>query len=355
MNKLKFLLLFLLPLAASAQLDKIKQGMTREEMKQIFPAMQPDISAMSSWIYTNDSLQGIKGTTEYVIRQDTVLRYAFSSKSFAGPCKEYPNVDQSGSLRLMKTAFELSGRYTTLFGKPIFAIAYPYLSKDTAVSHDTIYFARWKKGNDELKIILSHPGKNKHYEMNAPLLNKEELEPGCKYTLEVTSLGTGTTFKQTCGNGMTGQEFKNAHPNLSNQVENHPDSWIAEDTVTSHSGNWRFTFEGDALDSYSLDIYDGAGYTHKSDSAYVILSRKAIALYGEAKKLYGKTDTLINKVFTKYPGKHSNIYHHTVHFAAEWKIKDKKLYVIFDESAGGKQFDAIFHLMLYYGRPIMEE
>ena len=353
MRKLKFLLLFFLPLSAFAQLDKLKPGMPFDEVKKIFPKMIPDASAMSSWIYTRDSLDGIKGTSEYLIQQDTLLRYDFTSDMYSGPCSQNPDSESSGSRLLIRAAVRLSSKYINLFGKPAHAIGYPYFGKDS-LNTDTIYTAKWVKGSNILTVTISRPEKNKMPLMNAPPQSLEDLKPGCKYTLEILSIGTGNYFQKAGENGITGYTFKQHHPNLAEQVENHPDSWIATDTLTCYTGAWRFTFESKKLDSYSLNITDGNAYCHKTDSAYSILKSRTIALFAEAKKGRAKPDTLINRMLVKYAESRSSFFRHTTYFTTEWKYGDKKLFMIFDKSEGGKQFDPIFHLLLFYGRSSME-
>jgi hypothetical protein len=361
MNKSKFLsfLLFLFsfylfPVTLSAQLDRIKPGMTLAEVKHNFPGLKPNASAMSSWVYSKDSVEGIKGSSEYVISKDTELRYGFTSNIVSGPCKAYPDLKSENYSHLMKAAVSIHSSYTSLYGPPAEYKVQPELADDSSQMPVNVFYAKWKHGANELSVTVSRPGKNKRPEINGPPPSTEDLKPGCKYTLEIVSIGTGNTYQKSCGNGITGQTFKELHPGLAAQVENHPDSWVADDTISSKYGDIEFTFEGKRLDSYSIDITDGPSYSHKSDTAYSILSKRAIELYNQAKKIHGKPDTLINKVFATYPGKRSRIYHRTTYFAAEWKIEDKKLYIIFDESSGGKQFEPIFHITVFYGRPVME-
>jgi hypothetical protein len=355
MNKLKFLLFIILPVTAIAQLDKIKPGMTREEVKIFFPGLKPDISLMSSWVITRDTLQGIQGHTEYVIRQDTELRYEFTSDEIAGPCKDYPHTDSIKYLQMMKVAKGLYSQYLSRYGKPEIYSGQPGFALDSGKTEVPLFYAKWKQGSNELSIEVSYPGKSKKAEMNAPLPTAEQMKPGCDYTLEILSLGTGTTFQRSCGNGITGQEFKNRHPALSSQVENHPDAWMTEDTSRNNPGAWRFNFESDQLDSYSYDILDGAGYSQKAEDAYNLIRKRVLTLFAEAKKAYGIPVSYADKMSEKYPGKGDRMYHRTTHFTAEWTFKGKNLYIIFDESNGGKQYEPIFHLTVYYGRPMMEE
>jgi len=352
MRKLNFLLLFFLPFAAISQLEKIKPGMSFEEVKKNFPNIKSDVSAMSSWVTEKDSMEGIKGFTEYVISQDTLLRYEYTSNGFSGPCKNFPHADSLNYIKLISVANKLYKQYVLLYGNPAEHYTISELADDTSQTPVSVLYAKWKHGNNELSISVTRPGKNRRPLMNEPPPTEEEIKPGCMYSLEVLSIGSGNYFRKTVENGMTGQEFKQHHPTLAYEVENHPNSWMAEDTFTYNHGSWRFHFEGGKLDSYSLDVYDGAGYLHNADSAYSLLKNITLILYSEALKLHGKPETLVNKILARYPGKGSWLYHHTIHFESEWKYLDKKLYIIFDESSGGKQFNPILHLMVYYGLPI---
>ncbi|HTA26959.1 MAG TPA: hypothetical protein VK809_04180 [Bacteroidia bacterium] len=354
MRKLTLLLIFFFPLAASAQLDKLKPGMSFDEVKKNFPGMIPDASAMSSWIYTKDTVEGIKGSSEYVISQDTLLRYGFTSSPVSGPCKEFPDLKSDDYSRLMKEAISKYNLYLSLYGPPTEYKTQSELLPDSSQIPVPVYYAKWKNGANQLSIILSRPGNHKRQEMNAPPPSTEDMKPGCKYTLEIMSIGTGNYFQRSCENGITGYTFKLHHPNLSAQVENHPDSWIVADTLTCNTGAWRFTFESKKLDSYSLNITDGSDYTHKTDSAYALLKSRTMVLYNEAKKMHGKPDTLINKMLVRYRESRSSFFRHTTYFSAEWKYGDKKLFMIFDKSEGGKQFQPIFHLLLFYGRSEVE-
>ena len=322
MNKLKFLLL-LLPLTSFAQLDKIKPGMTLAEVKKNFPGLKPDISAMSSWIYAVDTVQGLKGVTEYVIRQDTLLRYDFTSNIVSGPCKSYPDIKSEKYRQLLNEATKLYNQYATFYGKPVEYFTESGLIDDTNHNSENVFYAKWKAGNNELSITVSLPDKNKKPEMNGPPPTVEEMESGCKYTLEVLSIGTGNIFQKYCGNGITGQTFKQQHPTLAPQIENHPDAWMVADTLTSKAGNWEFTFEGGHLDSYSLDINDGQEYYHKTDTAYSLLRKRTLALKIQAEKKYGKPFKLVNKMFDKFSGGGGKFYQKNIYFAEEWKMEDK--------------------------------
>ncbi len=354
MRKRILLFIFFFPLAISAQLDKLKRGMPFDEVKKNFPGMIPDASAMSSWIYSKDTLDGIKGSSEYVISQDTLLRYDFTSSPVSGPCKDFPDLKSENYSQLMKEAISKYNSYTALYGPPTEYKTQAESIPDTSQMPVPVFYAEWKHGTNELTIILSRPGNHKRQEMNAPPPSEEDMKSGCKYNLEIRSIGTGNYFQKSGGNGLTGFDFKVLHPKLGEQVENHPDSWIVPDTLTCNTGAWRFTFEAKKLDSYSLNITDGSDYTHKTDSAYLLLKSRTIALYEEAKKFRKKPDTLINRMLLKYSETRSSYFHHTTYFTTEWKYGDKTLFMIFDKSDGGKQFQPIFHILLYYGRSEME-
>jgi hypothetical protein len=359
MNKLKLLIVFsftffLFPFTSSAQLEKINPGMTLEEVKKNFPDLQPDFSSMSSLIESVDTFEGLKGVTEYVIRQDTLLRYDFTSNNVSGPCQDYPGADSIKYHQLISVARNLLKQYTLLYGNPAEHSSMSPLTDDTSQFPVPVLYAKWIQGDNELRIAVNRPGKHTRQLPNGPPPSVEDLKPGCKYLLEILSIGTGKAFRKSCGNGITGLEFKNLHPSLAVQVENHPDSWAVVDTNTSRYGNWEFTFEGGKLDSYDLMINDGAAYSHSTDTAYLLLRARTLMIEKEAEKKYGKPFKLVNKMFDKFPGRGSRLYHTTTYFGEEWKMDDKKLYIIFNETSNFKEFEPIFRLQVYFGRPLME-
>jgi len=305
---------------------------------------------MSSWVYSQDSTGGIKGVTEFVIRQDTLLRYDFTSDIVSGPCKSYPDIKSDKYSKLYGEAIHLYNTYLSLYGKPVEYHTAADLVNDTGRNPENVFYAKWKKEENELSISISLPDKNKRYLPNGPPPTVEEAKPGCMYTLEVMSIGTGNAFQKVCGNGIRGEQFKLLHPKLASQAENHPDSWTVTDTLTAKSGNWKFTFENGNLASYSLWINDGEEYDHITDTAYSRIRKRILALKTEAEKKFGKPTKTIDKMLDKFPGRGSRQFQKNTYFAEEWLAGNKKTYLLFEESSNFKEPYPLFTLELYYGK-----
>ncbi len=352
---LKILLLLLFPMVVSAQLDKMRFGTSLGEVKRIFPGLKPDVSAMSSIIYTDETLEYIDGHTTYTLIRDTVCTYDFQSKIMKGPCYYYPHADSSEYNHLMKGTLSLYNHFTSLYGSPSFFYGQPIGKKDSNEEKVTIFIAKWVKGNNLLSIEISRPGHNKRFVMNGPPPTQEEMKEGCNYVLEVISIGTGKEFSEGHDNGITGAQFKKLHPLIASQVVEPANSWMAEDTLTTENGTWRFDFDNRGITSLGLDIFGGPEYSDKSDEVYLKMRKRVLVLFQEAQILYGKPDSTSNTMPEKYKQENRKLYHYTTYFNAKWKLKDKKLFIIFDKREGGKQFEPVFHLEAYCGKPVSEE
>jgi len=356
-NTLGVVVLFCLPVLANAQVDKIKKGMTIGEVMKVFPGLEQDFYTLNSTIYDTSKVDDIKGLISFTFNRDTLSRYEFLSKSFDGPCEEFPNADSTEYLQLMSAIGKLYNKYLLIYGKPT-----NYFSQSPLANHDKefpleVFYAKWKEGNNELVMGVGYPGKNKLSEITKPSPAIQEQKQGCRYTFHIISIGKGKKFEQSCQNGITGEDFKKLFPDLASKVATSSDDrWKAHDTLTFNTAQWKFGFKSGRLDSYHLDIYNAPGYPKGIDSAYSKLRKRTMALTAEAERLYGRYDTSSEMPPLAYPRKEANHNPNAIYFKAEWTIPEsRKLRVLFYEHTIDKQYEPQFLLSVSFEGSIENE
>lgn len=346
MKKLILSCILLLPLAAFAQLDKIRPGMTLDEFRKQFPAAVPDVNGMTSWVNGKDSLQGISGHTTYLIRRDTVFRYQFLSDEVPGPGPQFPKADSSQSTRMMAVARTLVSHYTDLFGSPAEMSTWP-LPKTAANEKYDVYVltATWKLRGGVVRVFVHRSGtEQEHNLVNATF---DTRKTGYHYyTFQVIAEGTGMEVRSEFGNGISAAEFRYAHPALAAQVKQHPERWIMD----SESGEWKFWFTDSRLTGFAMDAYDGQAYRSPStETAYAEMRTLALKLHAEAEKQYGKATSASASFPSDYPSrKASNNYYSEERYLAEWKTPSGELTLLLDEHGGGKYSSPVFHLEIMF-------
>lgn len=338
--------ILLLPLSVSAQLDKIRAGMTLDEFRKQFPAATPDVNGMTSWVNGKDSLQGMSGHATYLIRRDTVFRYQFLSDEVPGPGPQFPKADSSQSTRMMAVARTLLSHYTDLFGTPAEMNSLP-LGKPAANEKLDVFVlaATWKLKGSVVRILVHRSGTEQEHNMiNAPVDTRKQ---GFHYyTFQVIAEGTGMEVRSEFGNGISSAEFRNAHPGLAPQVKQPPERWIMD----SESGEWKFWFTNNRLKGFAMDAYDGEAYRSPStETAYAELRTLALKLQGEAEKQYGGATSATASFPSSYPSrKPSNNYYSEECYQAKWKTAAGELTILLDEHGGGKYSSPVFHLEVMF-------
>lgn len=349
MKRIFPLFLFLSPAFLFAQLDVLRPAMQLDEVRAKFPDLKRDYGSMTSWVSGEGKQLNITGRVTYLVRCDTVARYEFYSEPAYGPCEEFPTVDSGDAMRLLSAGRTLLGHYTDLYGTPNENRVQSFRSPTGNQREVELLYAKWKNTNDEIILRVFRPGKEEN-QINAPARNEKESSY-CTYTLEVKAEGKSLRMRSEFGMGMTGEQFKSWQPALANQVQDHPDCWMREDTSGGIHTHWRFQFRNEQLIGYFYDAYAGTEYGETTELAYTALLERAQKLKEEASKQFGapyKDSTSVSKKYSS-PKKTSN-YYSRVDYLAQWKPGKDFLMIRLNERGGGKQGPPVFHLEVYFGK-----
>lgn len=340
-------LLLCFPLLLSAQLDKIRPGMTIEEFRSNFPNAEHDYGAMTSYVYSNETKGGAKGVATYIISHDTVETYWFQSQRVDGPCAEHPAGDSSDCLRLLTAARTLIGHYTDLYGDPKETYSHRLLESGGDAFEVNVLFAKWKTASNEIEVAVHRPGKAAEISAanSYEPLDKKAGPPACSYVLEVVARGKGRDIRSEFGNGYAIGEFSNWRSDLAPQLKTFPDAWTLKDTETVPNGMWHFAFTDGKLSSFSLELYAGVNYGQPTMEAYGTLWMRASKMTMEGNKAYGFADSTSKEFPAEYsaPKKNKN-YYSIVDYYVRWKVDGQTIVMEMDEDGGGKQGEPVFRL-----------
>ncbi|HEU4719458.1 MAG TPA: hypothetical protein VFU15_16560 [Bacteroidia bacterium] len=345
-----FLFFLVFPLALPAQLSKIKPGMKLDDARKQFPGMKPDYTGMTSWVYKKDTIGMIAGKATYKVMRDTVRSYNFLGDEVPGPCPGNAGADTADYSSFMQNVRRQAAFYTKIFGKPVLSMDGPGITS-SELNYDVVFDFRWKFNGDELTMQVTRPKERTKPQVNGAA-DVHGCAQCCNYTLEIDVKGNGTGMKNPFCLGMTKNEFKKAHPEMSLQVNDYPDKWIMPDTLLTKDGLWRMDFEDGKLVAFNLSIYDGKIYGTDADAAYARLLGRAKELTKEAKKKYGKADSLMTDVPDKRPPvvTDSHGLMDRTDYKASWNVDGKVLVICINERAGGMGGgrEPVFNLLVTY-------
>ena len=348
MKKNIFLLFLLLPFLLSAQLDKLRPGMSTDEFHKKFPAAVPDLEAMTSIAYKQDSILGIRGESRYIAVKDSVNKYFFRSVQYTGPSVKFPKADSTEMVKLVRAAEELVGHYSDMFGLPTTT-----QRKDPRVKENeaaNIFYAGWKKPDADIAVVV-HPETEIENNINAPYQPDAKKKKATNYVLEISAEGKWSKLRIDFEIGVTKNQFRALMPALASQVKDFPDCWMMPDTLDGNDFQWHFWFVENGLAGYSFDSYNGDTYGGTNKTAYPVLLKKARQLTGEEQKSYGaptllqapETDTYIP--VRKVPNAFS---FDDIYYNAEWEMDKGKILFIRLHESGGKG-ESFLHLEVYFG------
>ncbi|MBI3509113.1 MAG: hypothetical protein HY064_00500 [Bacteroidetes bacterium] len=341
MKKFSFSILFLVPLLLPAQLNHLRPGMSLEETRKYFPAMRSDFVGMTSWVYGDDSINGIPGKATWVITRDTLRSYQFNSHDVLGPCIVPENKDTLNANLLVKKANELGIMYTRMYGKAS--------QGGKEENKQYLFYGRWEGSGDHLTVSVERPIlANVREEVNGPNTTwKGHCANCCYYKLVVRAEGKGKLLGEKFGIGSPKNKFKKDHPKQASQVKDFTDNWVMNDSLNTNYGNWKFSFTNGKLSAFTLDVYDGEMYKHKTEEAYEVLLKRAKTLTREGKKSFGKPDN-VTTLPDKYPEHDIHLYYSRVDYEAKWMLSDTSVVVRLSETGGGQSGPPVFHLEVLY-------
>ncbi|HET6992003.1 MAG TPA: hypothetical protein VFJ43_11795 [Bacteroidia bacterium] len=353
MKKIVFALLFILPVSLFAQLDKLHQGMSLQEFHKNFPSAIPDLQAMTSSIYKQDTLLGIVGESQYTAVKDSVNQYLFQSINYSGPSSEYPKADSSEYLKLLRAAQELTGHYSDIFGTPAEKKSSSPRSSVDELGNQAVYMVSWKNPDGAVMIIVHRVIENENY-INAPVNDtKDKKKKSANYAMEIRANGKWSKLRIDFEIGITKNQFRALMPMLASQVKDFPDCWMMNDTLAKRDTEWHFWFVENGLAGFSYDCYAGDNYGSTNKATYPILIKKAKQMQDEEEKSYGRPTTLQAPATDAYvPIKKipNAFFYDDVYYNAEWEMdKGKKLFIRLHEN-GGKG-ETFLHLEVFLGDP----
>jgi hypothetical protein len=346
MKNLLLALGFLLPFVMNAQLDKLRPGMSPAEFHKNFPTAVPDVDAMTSVIYMNDTMMGIAGESRYVAVKDSITRYIFHSNTFQGPDIEFPKADSIAYLKLVRAAEELAGHYSDVFGAP--TVQHKHNPRTNEINP---FYVEWKKPDAQITMRVYKEIAVENM-INAPASDaRDKKKKSADYVLEISAEGKGTKLRIDFEIGITKNQFRAFMPSLASQVKDFPDCWMMKDTLGGRDTEWHFWFIDNALAGYTFDSYNGNTYGGTNKTAYPVLLKKAKQLVAEEQKSYGAPTVLQEPptdVYVPVKKVPSAFFYDDVYYNAEWEMdKGKVLYVRLHEN-GGKG-ESFLHLEVYFG------
>jgi hypothetical protein len=342
------ILCLVFPFLLQAQLDKLHPGMSTNEFHKNFPKAVPDLLSMTSSMYKQDTLLGIRGESRYVAVKDSVNEYTFHSVFYEGPSVKYPKADSAEMVKLVRAAQELTGHYSDIFGQPTETKTNNPRTKGNETA--AIYSASWKKPDASVSIIV-HPEIEIENEINAPAVSPDKKKKSTNYILEISAKGNGTRLRIDFEIGVTKNQFRALMPALASQVKDFPDCWMMPDTLAGRDCEWHFWFVDNGLAGFSFDSYNGDTYGGTNKAAYPLLLNKAKQLVAEEQKSYGSPTVLQAPETDAYvPVKKvpNAFFFDDIYYNAEWEMNKGKVLFIRLHESGGKG-ESFLHLEVYYG------
>lgn len=353
MKKFLVILVFALPISLEAQLDKLSPGMSLQDFRKNFSSATPDLPAMTSTIYRKDTILGILGQSEFIAVQDSVTQYYFLSENYPGPSSEYPKADSSDYSKLVRTAEELTGHYSDIFGQVTELKKNSWQIPIRGLPDPNVYSAIWKKPDGTVKITVHQVIEIENY-INAPVTaTHDKKKKSANYIMEIQAQGKWIKLRVEFEIGITKNQFRALMPALASQVKDIPDCWTMKDTLANREATWHFWFVENALTGFSFDSYCGDAYSGVNKICYAMLIKKARLFQVEAQKSVGQTSTLqapANDVYVPVRKVPNAFFYDDVYYNAEWKLEKGKVLFIRLHENGGKG-ESFLHLEVFFGDP----
>jgi hypothetical protein len=335
------------------QIDQLKKGSSIDDIRKIFPKMEPDYASMTSYVSGETKLTGQEGSVHYHIERDTVTYYHFSANPAEGPSKRFPTVDSAQVMKLISVASDLIGHYTDVLGTPSESHRSSLLNEKENQNYLEPIYAQWNQPDNKLEIrvyrtVYHTPKKDDHPQINAAPDFASNMKSELYYMV-VTATGRGLRLRSEMGLGLTGEQFKKWQPDLANQVQSFPDCWRASGASAEGQENWRFQFEQNKLIGFFYDWNDASSEQNNEEMMYAVFLKKANQLRDEAIKVYGQPYKDSSVVSTKYK-RPKSLYYSRVDYLCQWKTGTDFLMIRMNERSGGKSPGSWFHLEVYFGR-----
>lgn len=345
--RLFFTFCVVIPSLLSAQLDRIKPGMTESVFIQKVVGAERDYEKESYWIVANDTLGEFLGESKWRTRRDSISEYHFRSELICGPSANYPGVD-SFDVHLMKLELnKLKSVFENNLGKPILGFDTP-LNEFGAADQDVFcYVVVWlmPKGK-KVRLTL-----RRDVPIVAPNGMVDDRTPNCElYYIEISVESAQESLRQTYGIGMSNAEFIKAFPwygAFLNVKDLH--FYSLPDSATCRNAGWSFTFAEEKLVAFSYNAYYGTAYGSKSDEeAYFKLKNPTERIVREGNAAFGLPDTMSNALVNIYQVRDFQWTFTINHLYCEWKTKSGRIYMEFVETGGGKNPATTFEVSVVF-------
>lgn len=347
--RLLFVLCFLLPLAVSAQLDKVKPGMSEANFNSVLPEAQRDYEVESYWITKPQSLGKVAGLCRWKSYRDTITEYDFRSEPTYGPSAKYKTYD-STQVHAMKVELEkLRLQFETVFG-PANVFQNVSLQNFPADPKEFwCYRAVWIANNGQF-VSLGIMRDNVSDEIaNAPYYRKDPTKAEV-YTLYISITNRNQFFQSKYGVGLSELLFGKMYPELNGELDLmvHP-IYSLLDTITCSNAAWIFEFENSELIAMTYWADGGKLFGGTSDSAvFTSFKTKAEILLKEGISNFGTPDSLSNRIPVSYIEHNRNLAFDEVFLYAMWKTDEGSVILEYALIGGGKNPEFLFTLDVEY-------
>jgi hypothetical protein len=338
-----FSLLFLLiPVLASAQLDRLRTDMAEQDFIKQFPDAIRNLDEEAYWTGGADTLNGIEGSSLWHLYNDTVDVYRFLSVKVEGPSKAYPKFDSTAVHKMKLCLDKVKADLEKEFGMP-------GTFRNTSLQNignpgvNRAYSVVWTfpGNNDYIQLSISTDLSAGNY-INAPGKLTVVESQSYEMRIEVTHRDDYTMLWHDIGK--SSERFFTIYKNFRAPLIRDRIYTMKDSTVSSNAG-WIVKFTSGQLVSFQYSATTGKAYRAKSDAeAYLKLKTKADQLLKESETGYGKSDSLSNLMPSKYKPHDRQLVYHVDHLYARWKTAEGKMEISLEETGGGKNPDVIFVL-----------
>jgi len=318
-----FFAILFFPLLSFSQIDKIRLGMTLEEFHKQFPTAVRDTSSMKYAVFATDTLEGIRGSSEYFFDADTVSEYRFKGYPVSGPCKECPMCDGSPSELQGKSIQKISQYYWTIFGQPAQSF---WASPDGADTNGNVMRECWK-WKHETVILREFHEKRKDTGAISHFIP-------CEYSFEIIAKGNGEHLRNVFYLGMNGEAFKLAVPEMARNVRKPFKYWAILDTIPGEDiTRLRFKFLENKLVFFDLYARADCEFGKSADSGYAVMRRQVLQMDAQAQKQFGQPKKVWNILKAKYPGVGvQKGYMARIWYDENWLVDEEEFKMTFTES-----------------------
>lgn len=298
--KINFLLLFLLPTLAFAQLDRLRGDMSEEEFRIQIPEAKRDLEEDSGWLDVRDSINGITGRSTWRIYDDTVTAYRFTSKKAQGPTHNFPKYDSTEAHKMRESADALRRKMELSLGKPskLYNVSF---TASNPMDNPIYYLAEWKMPNNEIvritlmiDIILNNTPKN-----NAPPLGNASEWYQLAVSIDHANLFTSMSYSL----GKSANDFFLKYPALEKQASflaKH--TYFINDSALSPHATWKFWFYSGKFGRMEYFAFVGKSHGVTSvEGAYPMIVERTNDILTQGNKGFGSPDSLVNTMPKQYP------------------------------------------------------